>query len=168
MADASCCGHYYEVSDELIGHSFTCPKCGRQMVFRKTFSGSYAAPVPAAPSVSPPPPPPTVIRWNRLCKDLSIISAVLVVVMGVVLSVRLLSASDRKAAVAVASEEMRLSPYVSGDAVVTDVQRDWSWARKYRVEFITSYQNENGDTQRGIVICRVNLDTGEMRLTHRP
>jgi predicted RNA-binding Zn-ribbon protein involved in translation (DUF1610 family) len=47
MADITCCGQYYEVGDELVGHSFTCPKCGSQTVFRKTFSGSYSAPSPA-------------------------------------------------------------------------------------------------------------------------
>src|ERR1035438_5132097 len=52
MADVTCCGHYYEVGDELIGHSFTCPKCGSRMVFRQTFSGSYSTP-PAAPRPMP-------------------------------------------------------------------------------------------------------------------
>src|ERR1035437_810820 len=52
MADATCCGHYYEVGDELVGHSFTCPKCGNRMVFRKTYSGSYST----LPTLRPMPP----------------------------------------------------------------------------------------------------------------
>jgi predicted RNA-binding Zn-ribbon protein involved in translation (DUF1610 family) len=48
VADITCCGYYYEVGDELIGHTFTCPKCGVRTVFRKTFSGSYGTP-PAVP-----------------------------------------------------------------------------------------------------------------------
>ena len=177
MADATCCGNYYEVGDELIGHSFTCPKCGSRMVFRKTFSGSYSTP-PAAPRPMPPQNvtanQPVEVRsgdqWfprglNQKRLAVGVIVALAVIALGVTLR-KMPSASDDKAAIAVATEELQRHPDVLDQPIMTAARRSWTWDRQYRVEFLTTYRNEYGETHRGIVICTVNLDRGETHLTH--
>jgi predicted RNA-binding Zn-ribbon protein involved in translation (DUF1610 family) len=177
MADATCCGQYYEVGDELIGHAFTCPKCGNRMVFRNTFSGSSSTlPTPRRPT-----PPQNVAasqpvraisgnQWfprglNQRWLAVGLIAALAMIAFGVTLY-KLPSAGDDRAAISVAMEELQRSPDVLDQPIMTAARRSWTWDRQYRVEFLTTYRNEYGETHRGIVICTVNLDRGETRLTH--